>query len=62
MVFQDAVQRPVQNPAGETLQICADSQRSKTWGNRIHCQKRKKKHLACKHQNSGNVLKTGNIH
>ena len=31
MDLQDSVQRSLQNPAEKILQICRDSQRSKTW-------------------------------
>ena len=31
MDLQDSVQRSLQNPAEKILQICTDSQRSKTW-------------------------------
>ena len=31
MDLQDPVQRSLQNPAEKILQICTDSQRSKTW-------------------------------
>ena len=31
MDLQDSVQRSLQNPAKQILQICTDSQRSKTW-------------------------------
>ena len=31
MNLQDSVQRSLQNPAEKILQICTDSQRSKTW-------------------------------
>ena len=31
MDLQDSVQRSLQNPAETILQICTDSQRSKTW-------------------------------
>ena len=31
MDLQDSVQRSLQNPAENILQVCTDSQRSKTW-------------------------------
>ena len=31
MDLQDSVQRSLQNPAEKILQMCTDSQRSKTW-------------------------------
>ena len=35
MDLQDSVQRSLQNPAEKILQICTDSQRSKTWVSNI---------------------------
>ena len=34
MDLQDSVRRSLQNPAEKIVQICTDSQRSKTWVNR----------------------------